>query len=86
MAENKINLKNKNEEKNQKENPIDKICKSRNKKKCNCLCCKYCNEYWRHYKKNVNQGNIPPKKSIRFKKEFFCKKDCINCLKYIAKK
>ena len=82
----KQNLKNNAKDKNQIDNPLSKIYKSKRIKQCNCLCCKHCNEYWRPYKKIMNQENLPLKKSIKFKKNFFCKKDCINCLKYIAKK
>ena len=46
----KQNLKNNTKDKNQKDNLLSKINKSKRVKLCNCLCCKYCNEYWRPYR------------------------------------
>ena len=56
------------------------------KTKCNCLCCKNCNIYWRPLENSKSKEITNPQKTIKFKKEFYCFKDCLNCKKYIHKK
>ena len=88
MSEDKNNLKIKNKEKSNISNSISKFYKYNKGKRtlCNCLCCKKCNIYWRPLKRdNINNINNP-QKSIKFKKEFHCFKECLNCKKYIQKK
>ena len=79
---NKLKFKNKKDS-----HPLDKIfIKKENKNNdCNCLCCKYCNDFWRPYKPKLTNINTTAKR-IKFKKSFYCNKDCLNCKKYIHKK
>ena len=82
-----INLKKENCFNNKKDKEFLSIIyeKKKNKQECNCLCCKFCNDYWKPYKPKSKQENIEPKK-IKFKKEFYCNKGCGNCIKYMHKK
>ena len=52
---------------------------------CNCICCKFCNEYWREYKP-LNKNSYTNEKVIKYKKKYYCEYDCYNCKKYIQKK
>ena len=55
--------------------------------KCNCLCCKYCNDYWTEYKPNPESiEQSKPNNKIKYRKKYFCDYQCYNCLKYINKK
>ena len=88
MSEDKNKLNFKIKENINISNSISKIYKSKKSKKtlCNCLCCKKCNIFWKPLKRiNKNQINFQ-QKSIKFKKEFHCYKECLNCKKYILKK
>ena len=66
---------------------LDKIYikKEHKSKECNCLCCKYSNDFWRPYKSNPTSLNTTVKR-IKFKKSFYCNQNCLNCKKYIHKK
>lgn len=57
------NLNTKNNPKENYSNIIGRIyCKNKNtQKSCNCLCCKYCNDYWRPYKKSKEHESIQSK-------------------------
>ena len=37
---------------------------------CNCICCKFCNEYWREYKPE-NKNSYTNEKLIKHKKKYF---------------
>ena len=50
---------------------------------CNCICCKFCNEFWTEYKPTSYNTN---NKQIKYRKKYYCQYNCYNCLKYIAKK
>ena len=67
--------------------PVDKIYikKEHKSRECNCPCCKYCNDFWRPYKPNLTSLNTKVKR-IKFKKNFYCNRNCLNCKKYIYKK
>ena len=88
MSEDKNKLNFKIKENLNISNSISKFYKSKKSKKtlCNYLWCKKCNIFWKPLKRiNKNQINNP-QKSINFKKEFHCYKECLNCKKYILKK
>ena len=88
MSENNLNLKTKAKTIQSNSNSNLSFYKIKRKKQteCNCICCKKCNLYWKPLKKeNLNQI-IFPQKTIKFKKDFHCFKDCNFCIKYIARK
>ena len=48
-------------------NKIQKKSKTR----CNCLCCKYCNDYWTEYKPNETTSNLNSQNNtIKYRKKF----------------
>ena len=67
----KLNIKKTNQ-------TLDKIYikKEHKSNECNCLCCKYCNDFWRPYKPNPTSLNTTVKR-IKFKKSFYCNKNCL---------
>ena len=68
---------------------MEKFKKTKIKKSyCNCLCCKYCNEYWTEYKpiKNEKNFSFSNKSQIKYRKKYYCEYNCYNCEKYIQKK
>ena len=88
MFEKKINLNFEKSEKSLFFNSMSKIYKAKRTKNsiCNCLCCKKCNIYWRPWSAQTESRRANPQKTIKFKKEFYCNKECLNCKKYILKK
>lgn len=79
-------IDNNDDRKMKSRNPLSRIYIKKNKQ-CNCLCCKFFNDFWKPKKtyQNTEIENIPPK-LMKFKKNYFCNKNCTNCLKYIRKK
>ena len=63
------------------------IIQKKSKTRCNCLCCKYCNDYWTEYKPNETTSNLNSKNNtIKYRKKYYCDYQCYNCIKYINKK
>ena len=60
----------------------NKIQKNK-KSNCNCICCKYCNEFWTEYRPT---NNIANNSQIKYRKKYYCRYKCYNCIKYIEKK
>ena len=67
--------------------PLDKIYinKEHKSNECNFFCFEYCNDLWRPYKPSLISLNKTVKR-IKFKKSFYCNKNCLNSKKYIHKK
>ena len=89
MAEKNILNYDKTKNKNKENININTFSKKfrKNNSLCNILCCKYCNDYWKPYKRKIENPviDVNPKK-IKFRKEFRCYKNCQNCKRYILKK